>query len=1098
MLLKGGTDNGNSTIYTADDSATQNLIKIGDIIKVTGTANNNGIYTVIDITTDGTALGSTGDVYYSLKGSALTNESSAGSTDPEIEVIREPGDKLLALGDVDSANNIDVWSNNSATDYSNNSSGDDDGGWTTEAVHVTKTGDDAQYIYYFVDEAVRICNINELNNSHIMWYGYIQRQQFGSSGTPGMTFSGWQAFRNFLYPPKTAHDIFSYCYVNSADTGGSSGTNATLGDDPHDNTDATNYYSDNRGVAFVMKTATSDLRFRANNTGFSGFLSSGPKTFLGDALDDADDVIDFGGNNGDGGATLVDSDGFTVSNATFVVSSGVGVLANSTTANGGAYLRLVLTAGKRYQVSFDLASSSNANGSVSLSASTSYDSNSASGSISSSGVNNNTLTAPYYADGSSSAYLHLKVESTTSGEHADFDNITVRRIDIMAFEDTNPTMVTDQFNVNDVITIGDTFIDSTCDYNNDPTITHDANPNIVVGLLVSGTGIPAGAFISSLNSTTSFELSASTTGGSVSNGSLTFNYHLGSYPKEFIFGALQKSTGGPMTVLRSYGGKLGGTAPHVYADADTPVISRGLGFNIGVSDGTADGDWGAGTYEFFQTKVYDGHQESLPVKMGDGEETTNIVAGTHTSAGGKALRISVYADVGYNGRMSGARIYTRTSGSDDDLILLLDIDIVKGVRTTLDGDHVSWSYQVGKGYYVVGPAGGNASSPNLDTYTTINGFSPDVHFSSLGGTNEIFKTSVIANRRAFIANVKTKESTGELKRYGDRIMYSEIGKFDTFLSHNFIDVSKGDYGEYVALETFADRLLAFKHNIIHIINIASPSVASWYLEDTIKYNGVQFSFSVAKTKNGIAWVSDDGCYLYDGTRVTNLIDRKIAVSNASYSTTNVTWNDWYRGTAFLKDVMLGYDPISNSLLMFRSPNDSTTNSHTGWMYDFDTGAWVYHTGIFTDNKIYTNFITDWNNNLTTGGQSGSLVLFEKFLPISKSVASQQFVTRDIDFGIPGLTKKIYKVVVTYKSDGAETTPFTYAIDGKQNFAGDGGGTFTGNFVDTSDKWDVVTLTPSSTISCQSIQIKFTSPSAGVFEINDMSIQYRVIRNLEPT
>ena len=33
MLLKGGTDNGNSTIYTADDTATENLIKTGDIIK---------------------------------------------------------------------------------------------------------------------------------------------------------------------------------------------------------------------------------------------------------------------------------------------------------------------------------------------------------------------------------------------------------------------------------------------------------------------------------------------------------------------------------------------------------------------------------------------------------------------------------------------------------------------------------------------------------------------------------------------------------------------------------------------------------------------------------------------------------------------------------------------------------------------------------------------------------------------------------------------------------------------------------------------------------------------------------------------------------
>ena len=61
-----------------------------------------------------------------------------------------------------------------------------------------------------------------------------------------------------------------------------------------------------------------------------------------------------------------------------------------------------------------------------------------------------------------------------------------------------------------------------CTYNNDPTITHAENANIVVGLPVSGTGIPAGAFIAKLNTSTSFELSASTTGGSVTDGNLTF------------------------------------------------------------------------------------------------------------------------------------------------------------------------------------------------------------------------------------------------------------------------------------------------------------------------------------------------------------------------------------------------------------------------------------------------------------------------------------------------------------------------------------------------------------------------------------------------
>tara|TARA_Y100001963_G_scaffold153069_1_gene239064 strand:- start:42 stop:2087 length:2046 start_codon:yes stop_codon:yes gene_type:complete len=70
------------------------------------------------------------------------------------------------------------------------------------------------------------------------------------------------------------------------------------------------------------------------------------------------------------------------------------------------------------------------------------------------------------------------------------------------------------------------FKDSTCDYNNDPTIAHDANPNIVAGLTVSGTGIPDGAYISSITNETQFELSAATTGGSVTNGTLTFGTNL--------------------------------------------------------------------------------------------------------------------------------------------------------------------------------------------------------------------------------------------------------------------------------------------------------------------------------------------------------------------------------------------------------------------------------------------------------------------------------------------------------------------------------------------------------------------------------------------
>ena len=59
-------------------------------------------------------------------------------------------------------------------------------------------------------------------------------------------------------------------------------------------------------------------------------------------------------------------------------------------------------------------------------------------------------------------------------------------------------------------------------YNNDPTITHASSTSIKLGMAVSGTGIPAGAYVASITSNTEFELSVSTTGGSKTGQTLTF------------------------------------------------------------------------------------------------------------------------------------------------------------------------------------------------------------------------------------------------------------------------------------------------------------------------------------------------------------------------------------------------------------------------------------------------------------------------------------------------------------------------------------------------------------------------------------------------
>lgn len=986
LQLVGGANSANSTIYTSS------LLKRGDIVKITGSATTNGVFTVIDVITTlntadaagttftdatcdtasgdatvthdanaqiiaGLSVSGTGvrdgshiasitdsthfelsktatangtnvtltfgdmDIYYALKGRAIADESSTGSTDPELQVksVVVTGDKMLALGDVDSQGGVDIWSNAATSTYDSANNG-----WSASEITPTISGDDAKYIYHIADGAVRVCDINEDNSTVIKWYGYIQKNQFNKES--GLVFAEWQEHPNSLNSPRVAT---SYSYA--------------FGTTSHDGTDAGNYY----------------------------------KSFTDATMDtsNADATVEH-----DGASTIV----------TGMSVTGTGIPAGTTVAS------------VTDDDTFELSSNATADGT------------------------NVTLT--FFANrgvavikkaGSEQLQMGLNITAASTG---------------LKFENQSSA---------------------------------DKSGRAIVGEVIS-----------------------------IKNG--TSNGDLGEYPNEFLFCKQGYSSAtGNSTYSRAYGGVLTGTAPFDFADNETPIIERGAGWNVGVSAGSGKGKWDEGTYEFYETFIYDGSQESLPVRIGDGASA--IATFTHAVSSGETLKVSIYADLAYNGRISGGRIYTRLENSDDDLILLADIDIVKGVRTNLDGDHRAWSYQDGKGYHVVSGAYGNSIEPNLDTYTTINGFSPDLKFLGIGGANEIYKASVVSNRRTFVANVKLKASSGELEKFGDRIMFSEIGKFDTFLEHNFIDVSKGDFGEYVALESYADRILAFKHNLLHIINISSPSVSNWYLEETTRHLGVNHQFSVTKTKNGIAWVSDDGCYLYDGNSVRNLTDRKIAVSKASFTDSDINWNSWYRGSALKKDIMLGYDPISNSLIMMRSPNDSSTNSNKAFVYDFDSNGWTYNTGIFTDSSYYTNFITDFNNNLSLGVFDGSTAIeFKKFLPISLSQSDQEFYTKDIDFGFPSSIKKVYKVVVTYKSDGAETTPFKYAIDGKQSFSSDGGGTFTGNFADTSDKWDVLTLTPSSPVSCQSMQIKFDAPSAGIFEINDMSIQYRVINNKEAT
>ena len=412
-----------------------------------------------------------------------------------------------------------------------------------------------------------------------------------------------------------------------------------------------------------------------------------------------------------------------------------------------------------------------------------------------------------------------------------------------------------------------------------------------------------------------------------------------------------------------YRGYAGSVSADVATDSFPNIYRFGCGWNFKVAENSTvdSGTYMSGVWEFAQSFIYDGNQESL-LRTADDIGAANTLT---TSNDFRALNVDVYAFAPYNGRITGGRIYVREADTDDEWALLADIDIVKGCRANMDGEYVAWTDRSGitngkSGMFSSGTL--TSKGIQLDTYATINGYSHRVDRNAIGYMSENYRTSVVAGRRAFVANLRLTNSSSVVEKHGDRIMFSEPNKFDVFPSTNIIDVSKGDAEEYTALEFYADRILAFKHNTLHIINIASPSPAGWFLEETVKHRGISFQQSVIKTEYGICWANRTGCYLFDGNRIRNLIEGKIKATGTTPYSLGPSWDSFVTGSDYVVQPMLVYMPKGKKLIIQRCPNDSSTTSNQCYIYDFSVNAWVYDESLFNDSDEWSNSILDWNNN----------------------------------------------------------------------------------------------------------------------------------------
>jgi len=521
-------------------------------------------------------------------------------------------------------------------------------------------------------------------------------------------------------------------------------------------------------------------------------------------------------------------------------------------------------------------------------------------------------------------------------------------------------------------------------------------------------------------------------------------------------------------------------------------LDVGTGFSLFIKSSADEGSYSIGTgqqFEFAQSFIYDGNQESLLKVYAE-----NLTAAQITDLKALDMRVIAKGQDDYNHRITGGRIYIRVESSGDPWTLLVDMDFEKGGRTSLDAEWYSWVLGITSTYsnsvagaetYLLGTSSGDFQSqdPSIVTYEVINGYQADVKTNSFGYQMESWGDAVVTNSRAFVCNIQYVETNSEgastPKKFPDRIMYSMPNRYDTFPEMNTIEAVRGDSDGYIALSEHADRLLAFKERSMQLINIASPSDANWFLEESYKWMGVLHPEAVQETPYGVIWINPYGLYLYSGSGIKNLIENKVA---PSYWKPKITASS-----------IISYDPINAHILIQHNTHASST---TGAIFDLKKNTYIKQANLITGS--YTNMVINPNDgNLFYGVKDSTATDFYYYdgtdRTLSSSLDNVTFTTKDIDFGDPSSIKKVYKVMITYKSSAAIALNLKYYINSIIPAFGSAT-SFSTVTADTASDWEIGTWQITGGVVCQSFGLIFESTNALTsLDINDISIQYRVIR-----
>ena len=345
----------------------------------------------------------------------------------------------------------------------------------------------------------------------------------------------------------------------------------------------------------------------------------------------------------------------------------------------------------------------------------------------------------------------------------------------------------------------------------------------------------------------------------------------------------------------------------------------------------------------------------------------------------------------------GARIYTRKSTTTE-WYHLGTVSFEKGLSLSGKGEWVDWGNAASSFDHAAGAAQVTSdwipNPPSLVTFKDLNQYENGDRVDKV-----YFKTGIVANGRAYIANVRMNN-----RDYPDRIFRSVTFEYDTFIESDWVEVAPNDGDVVTALAAYGDRILEFKNNAVYIINVSKDFEI---LEDKQEGAGVSRQAAVTTTPFGVIWINPNGCFLYKGEGVTPLHLGKLG---------DRAWGD-----SMESDAQIGYDTEKQQVYCMFSAGSSAA----GYIFSLGSGGWHYTTDLIATTKNCTNIVNARGNNAGNSpyGRGGRMIMGGgsangkiNFLQprADSSTLSVNIYTKALNLGNSESLKNLLRVAVVYK------------------------------------------------------------------------------------